>query len=100
MKEYGKYIISDPRVCRGKLVFRDTEIPVEEVLNQVADGMSWEDIIEDHHTRIIVESIEIFCGCSFPSCKYSGPRLKKDNTPYKSGEIDTIHQINLEVIHD
>ena len=53
------------------------------------------DIIEDHRTRIEVEIIDLFCGCSFPSCKYSGPRLKKDNTPYKSGEIDTIYQINL-----
>jgi len=57
MKEYGKYIISDSRVCRGKLVFRDTEIPVEEVLEQVADGMSWEDIIEDWEGLINFQAI-------------------------------------------
>ena len=47
MKSYGKYIISDPRVCNGKLVVRETEIPVEEVLEQVADGMDWQEIVED-----------------------------------------------------
>jgi uncharacterized protein (DUF433 family) len=57
MKEYGKYIISDPRVCRGKLIFRDTEIPVEEVLDQVADGMNWEEIIEDWEGLINYQAI-------------------------------------------
>lgn len=47
MKSYGKYIISDPRVCNGKLVFRESEIPVEEVLEQVADGMDWQEIVDD-----------------------------------------------------
>jgi uncharacterized protein (DUF433 family) len=47
MKSYGKYIISDPRVCNGKLVFRESEIPVEEVLEQVADGIDWQEIVED-----------------------------------------------------
>lgn len=57
MKEYGKYIISDPRICQGKLIFRDTEIPVEEVLDQVADGMNWEEIIEDWEGLINYQAI-------------------------------------------
>lgn len=57
MKEFGKYIVSDPRICRGKLIFRDTEIPVEEVLEQVADGLDWQQIIEDWEGRINHQAI-------------------------------------------
>ena len=57
MKEYGKYIISDPRVCQGKLVFRDTQIPVDEVLEQVADGMDWQEIVEDWEGQINHQAI-------------------------------------------
>lgn len=57
MKEFGKYIIADPRVCGGKLIFRDTEIPVEEVLEQVADGMDWQEIVEDWEGMISHQAI-------------------------------------------
>lgn len=47
MKIYGRYIVADPEVCHGKLTFRGTRILVEDVLDQVAAGLSWETIVEE-----------------------------------------------------
>jgi len=35
----------DSRVCNGKAVIRGTRIPVSVVLDQIASGESWEDIM-------------------------------------------------------
>ena len=46
-KLYGRYIVSDPEICHGKPTFRGTRIMVADVLEQVADGLAWETIIEE-----------------------------------------------------
>jgi uncharacterized protein (DUF433 family) len=38
----------DPRVCNGKPVIRGTRIPVSVVLEQVAAGISWEELIAEY----------------------------------------------------
>jgi uncharacterized protein (DUF433 family) len=35
----------DPRVCNGKAVIQGTRIPVSVILDQIASGESWDDII-------------------------------------------------------
>ena len=35
----------DPRVCNGKAVIQGTRIPVSIILDQIASGESWDDII-------------------------------------------------------
>jgi len=40
--ELGKYIVADPEVCHGKPTFKGTRIMVFQVLNDVADGRSWD----------------------------------------------------------
>jgi uncharacterized protein (DUF433 family) len=35
----------DPRVCNGKAVIQGTRIPVSVILDQIAIGDSWDDII-------------------------------------------------------
>ena len=45
-KLYGRYIISDPEICHGKPTFIGTRVMVADVLEQVADGLDWETIIE------------------------------------------------------
>ncbi len=42
----GRYVVADPAICHGQLVFRGTRIFVADVLEQVASGMAWESIIE------------------------------------------------------
>ncbi len=56
-KLYGRYIISDPEICHGKPTFRGTRILVADVLEQVAEGLDWEAIIEEWRGRITKEAI-------------------------------------------
>lgn len=43
----GRYIVVDPTISHGKPTFRGTRILVADVLEQVANGMAWEAIIEE-----------------------------------------------------
>ena len=36
----------DPRICNGKAVVQGTRIPVSVILDQVASGDSWDDIVK------------------------------------------------------
>ncbi len=56
-KLYGRYIVSDPGICHGKPTFRGTRILVADVLEQIADGLDWETIIEEWHNSITKEAI-------------------------------------------
>lgn len=40
----GRHLIADPRVCGGKPIFEGSRIMVWQVLDQVAEGMPWEQI--------------------------------------------------------
>lgn len=40
--ELGQYIVADPEVCHGKPTFKATRIMVWQVLDDVADGRSWD----------------------------------------------------------
>lgn len=59
MKEkfFGRYIVTDPDICHGKPTFRGTRILVADVLEQVADGLAWETIIEEWRGSISYEAI-------------------------------------------
>jgi hypothetical protein len=37
----GAYIVADPEICHGKPTFKGTRIMVWQVLDDVADGRSW-----------------------------------------------------------
>jgi len=56
-KLYGRYIVSDSEICHGKPTFRGTRIMVADVLEQVADGIAWETIIEEWRGSITKEAI-------------------------------------------
>jgi uncharacterized protein (DUF433 family) len=53
----GRHIVTDPGICHGKPIFRGTRIFVSDVLEQVADGMAWEAVIEEWHGSITREAI-------------------------------------------
>lgn len=57
MKIMGRYIVTDPEICHGKPTFRGTRILVADVLEQVADGLAWETIIEEWRGSIQHEAI-------------------------------------------
>ena len=53
----GRYMVADPAICHGKPTFRGTRIMVADVLEQVADGLAWETIIEEWCGSITHEAI-------------------------------------------
>ena len=40
--DLGQYIVSDPEICHGQPTFKGTRIMVWQVLDDLADGRSWE----------------------------------------------------------
>jgi uncharacterized protein (DUF433 family) len=56
-QQVGRYIVADPHICHGKLTFRDTRIFVADVLEQVAEGLAWETIIESWGGAVTEEAI-------------------------------------------
>jgi len=44
---FGRYIVTDHKICHGKPTFRGTRIMVWQVLEQIANGMAWETILEE-----------------------------------------------------
>jgi uncharacterized protein (DUF433 family) len=41
-KMLGQYIVSDPKICRGRPTFRGTRVTVADVLADVEQGLSWD----------------------------------------------------------
>ena len=42
VKEFGKHIVADPRICHGQWTFRGTRIMVRNILGMVAGGYAIE----------------------------------------------------------
>ena len=47
LTEFGKYLVMDPKICHGKLTFKNTRLPVETILNRIAKGRTLEEILVD-----------------------------------------------------
>ncbi len=56
-KILGRYIVADPEICHGEPTFRGTRILVADVLEQIANGMDWEAIIEEWRGKVTREAI-------------------------------------------
>ena len=56
-RQMGRHIVTDPEICHGKPVFRGTRIMVSQVLEQLANGMAWETIVEEWRGAVTKEAI-------------------------------------------
>jgi uncharacterized protein (DUF433 family) len=56
-KEFGQYIVCDPRICHGALTFKGTRILVSVVLDMVARGADWDAICRDFDGYLTHEHI-------------------------------------------
>jgi len=56
-QKLGEYIVRDPEICHGKPTFKGTRIMVEQVLEMVAEGVAWEEIISEYDGAICREAI-------------------------------------------
>ena len=78
-KLIGLHIITDNRICHGQPTFRGTRILVSDVLEQVAEGLAWESIIEEWHGSIGKEAIA-------EALKLAGRALIDHVDEYATGE--------------
>ena len=53
----GEYIVTDPDICHGKPTFKGTRIMVKQVLDMVAEGTAWDEIISEYDGAINREAI-------------------------------------------
>jgi uncharacterized protein (DUF433 family) len=53
----GRYIVADPEICHGKPTFRGSRVLVADVLEQVAEGLAWETIVDAWHGSVTREAI-------------------------------------------
>ena len=53
----GRYVVTNKRICHGQPTFRGTRILVADVLEQVANGMAWEAIVEEWRGRVSHDAI-------------------------------------------
>lgn len=56
-KEFGQYIVADPKICGGELTFKGTRIFVKDVLEMVANGMPLEQITKTWFGRVSHDAI-------------------------------------------
>jgi uncharacterized protein (DUF433 family) len=53
----GRYIVTDPHISHGKPTFRGTRVLVSDVLEQVANGIAWETIVEEWNSSVTTDAI-------------------------------------------
>lgn len=61
--ELGRHIVADPEICGGQPTFKGTRIMVWIVLEQLDDGLSWDEIVGEWDGKVskaaIAEAIAI-----------------------------------------
>jgi uncharacterized protein (DUF433 family) len=45
VKELGKYVVIHPQICHGAPTIKGTRIMVKGILEQLEDGMTWDEIV-------------------------------------------------------
>ncbi len=53
----GGYIVTDPDICHGKPTLKGTRIMVKQVLDMIAQGIAWDEIIAEYDGAITREAI-------------------------------------------
>ena len=62
-------IVSNPEILGGRRVFRNTRVPVEALFENLADGMSLDEILQDFLTldrADVVKVLELTSASLFP----------------------------------
>jgi len=73
MDDLLKRIHVDPKIMVGKPVVRGSRITVEHIMNELASGMSAEEIVEQYQPRLTVEDVR--AACAYASAMLSGARI-------------------------
>jgi len=57
-----RWIITDPKICHGKPIFKGTRVLVSDVLEMLAEGMTIDEILEEYpqlSKEMILEAIAL-----------------------------------------
>jgi uncharacterized protein (DUF433 family) len=57
VRELGRFVIAHPQICHGQPTIRGTRIMVKGILEELADGMSWDEIIAGYRGDVTHETI-------------------------------------------
>jgi uncharacterized protein (DUF433 family) len=61
--ELGKHIVADPEICHGKPTFKGTRIMVWQILDELAHGVTPDEIVKSWGGRVsraaIAESVQV-----------------------------------------
>jgi uncharacterized protein (DUF433 family) len=74
--ELGQYIVADPKICHGKPTFKGTRIMVWQILDELAHGMTPEDIVKAWDGKVVREAIAESVQIARVSLLDSGGRLR------------------------
>jgi uncharacterized protein (DUF433 family) len=55
--ELGRHIVADPKICGGQPTFKGTRIMVWIVLEQLEDGLTWDQITREWDGKVGHEAI-------------------------------------------
>ena len=63
-KLLGRFIVADPKICHGKATFIGTRIMVWQILEQVSEGIDWDEITRQckFGARSDAKPVLSFCG--------------------------------------
>ena len=55
--ELGRHIVADPKICGGQPTFKGTRIMVWIVLEQLEDGLTWDEIVAEWDGKVSKQAI-------------------------------------------
>jgi uncharacterized protein (DUF433 family) len=55
--ELGRHIVADSKICGGQPTFKGTRIMVWIVLEQLEDGMSWDEVLGEWDGKVTKQAI-------------------------------------------
>ena|SRR5882724_10570038 len=86
--ELGRHIVSDSKICGGQPTFKGSRIMVWIVLEQLEDGMSWDEIVGEWKGKVNEEAISEAIAIAHLVVKHEpfkgfhvGPRRKPARRP-------------------
>ena len=57
VRELGKYVVIHPQICHGVPTIKGTRIMVKGILEQLEDGMTWDEIVAAWRGDVTHETI-------------------------------------------
>ena len=85
--ELGEYIVADPEICHGQPTFKGTRVLVWVVLEQLADGMSWNAIVKEWRGRVPKAAIAEAAALASELVKQRGYRGLNDHYRRKPARV-------------